>query len=110
MHLRFFRAMIVAVLRKTLFRMLFVCLFLLCAQLHAQQSMQMRQKIPSPLYGITLDAVSKSSINKIIDAIKALPVKPTARVIIDADKKPADFVPLLERLHEVSYILLCPRC
>ena len=87
---------------------LFVCLFLLCAQLHAQQSMQMRQKIPSPLYGITLDAVSKSSINKIIDAIKALPVKPTARVIIDADKKPADFIPLLERLHEVSYILLCP--
>jgi len=50
---------------------LFVCLVLLCAQLHAQQSMQIRQKIPSPLYGITLDAVSKSSINKIIDAIKA---------------------------------------
>ena len=86
-------------LRETLFRMLFVCLFLLCAQLHAQQSMQMGQKIPSPLYGITLDAVSKSSINKIIDAVKALPVKPTARVIIDADKKPADFVPLLARLH-----------
>ena len=108
LHLRFFRAMIVAMLRKASVCTLPVCLFLLCAQLHAQQSVHMRQKIPSPLYGITLDAVSKSSINKIIDAVKTLPVKPTARVIIDADKKPADFVPLLARLHEVSYVLLCP--
>lgn len=56
--------------------MLLVCMISPAARLHAQQSAQTRQKIPSPLYGITLDAVSKSSINKIIDAIKALPVKP----------------------------------
>ena len=65
-------------------------------------------KIHSPLYGITLDAVSASSINKIIDAVKALPVKPTARVVIDTGSKPEDFAPLLAQLHEVSYILLCP--
>lgn len=65
-------------------------------------------KIHPPLYGITLDAVSASSINKIIDAVKALPVKPTARVVIDAGSKPEDFAPLLAQLHEVSYILLCP--
>lgn len=80
-------------------------IFIVClVPLYAQR----RQNIPSPLYGITLDAVSDYSINKIIKAVKALPVKPTARVVLDADKNAEDFVSILAPLHEVSYILLCP--
>ena len=69
---------------------------------------QKRQKVPAPLYGITLDALSFSSIDAVTEAIRALPVKPTARVVIDADTSPSDFIPLLSRLHDVAYIMLCP--
>ncbi|QTQ17246.1 hypothetical protein [Treponema parvum] len=69
---------------------------------------QVEQKTPSPLYGITLDDLSPSSIDGIIAAIRALPVKPTARIVIDADIEPSDFIPLLSRLHDVAYIMLCP--
>ena len=48
------------------------------------------QKKSAPLYGITLDALSSSSIDAVTDAVRALPVKPAARVVIDADIKPAD--------------------
>ena len=66
------------------------------------------QKKSAPLYGITLDALSPSSIDAVTDAVRALPVKPAARVVVDADTKPADFIPLLSRLHDVAYIMLCP--
>ena len=86
------------------FYFLTVFMLIFCTPcIHAQTP-----KIHSPLYGITLDAVSASSISKIIDAVKALPVKPTARVVIDAGANHEDLAPLLAKLHEVSYILLCP--
>lgn len=90
-------------LRHTIFFIL-----LLSAYTATATNTHIQGRIPSPLYGITLDDVSEHSITAIIDAIKALPVKPTARIVIDADKKPADFVSLLAGIHEVAYIMLCP--
>ena len=90
-------------MRHTLFSI--IAAVSLCAYPTAAEELQ---KKSAPLYGITLDALSSSSIDAVTDAVRALPVKPAARVVIDADTKPADFIPLLSRLHEVAYIMLCP--
>ena len=90
-------------MRHTLFSI--IAAVSLCAYPTAAEELQ---KKAAPVYGITLDALSSSSIDAVTDAIRALPVKPAARVVVDADRKPADFIPLLSRLHEVAYIMLCP--
>ena len=90
-------------IRHTLFSI--IAALSLCAYPTAAEELQ---KKSAPLYGITLDALSLSSIDAVTEAIRALPVKPTARVVIDADTRPSDFIPLLSRLHDVAYIMLCP--
>ena len=90
-------------MRHTLF--FIIAALSLCAYPTAAEELQ---KKSAPLYGITLDALSLSSIDAVTEAIRALPVKPTARVVIDADTRPSDFIPLLSRLHDVAYIMLCP--
>ena len=58
--------------------------------------------------GVTLDALDADNLVAITNALGSMSVRPTARVVLDPDRSPAELVPLLAPLHAVADVLLCP--
>ncbi|NUR28952.1 MAG: hypothetical protein HOV83_24435 [Catenulispora sp.] len=57
-------------------------------------------------WGVTLDDVG--DLTNVVDSLKALPTRPTARVVFDYDQKPADYAEALTRLHAVADVMATP--
>lgn len=64
----------------------------------------------SAIYGITVDDSwsGDEKLSQIIEAIRGLPVKPTVRLVMNAEKQPSDYVALFQAIHEVAYVLAQP--
>jgi len=67
--------------------------------------------LPTPLHGLTVDdGWTDNSTNraKLIAALKACPVKPTVRIVMDKAVQPSSYVSLFQAIHDVAYIMACP--
>ena len=67
--------------------------------------------IPAPLHGVTVDdGWNDTSTNrtKLIAALKACPVKPTVRIVMDKAVQPSAYVSLFQSIHAVAYVMACP--
>jgi len=64
----------------------------------------------SQLFGITLDDSWEGSISQtqIIKAIKAMPVRPTVRIVMNYANSSSHYKKLFKAVHEVANILACP--
>jgi hypothetical protein len=58
------------------------------------------------LWGVTLDDVS--DLSGIVASLKALPSRPTARVVFDHGQKPADYADAVAALHPVADLMGTP--
>jgi len=63
-----------------------------------------------PIYGITIsDGWSGTdTLEMIIDAIKAMSVKPTVRIVMSQRIAPSNYVQTFQALHQVAYVLAQP--
>jgi hypothetical protein len=63
-----------------------------------------------PVYGITVDDSwsGETKLNQILDAIKAMPVKPTVRIVMSDKISPQEYVPLFQKIHKVAYVMAEP--
>jgi hypothetical protein len=57
-------------------------------------------------WGVTVDDVG--DLNNVVDSLKALPTRPTARVVFDHGQKPADYAEAMTRLHAVADVMATP--
>jgi hypothetical protein len=64
--------------------------------------------VPGPVYGVTLSDPLADNLDEIVQALSRLPVKPTARVVLNRAHPARDYLPALKRIHRVAYVLLCP--
>ena len=67
--------------------------------------------IPSPLHGVTVDdgwTDNATNRAKLIAALKACPVKPTVRIVMDKAVQPSSYASLFQAIHGVAYIMACP--
>lgn len=62
------------------------------------------------IYGITIDDSWEVSADPkaLTDAIRAMPVKPTVRIVMAQDVEPSAYKELFQEIHEVAYIMACP--
>jgi hypothetical protein len=60
----------------------------------------------APLWGVTLDDVS--NLSGIVASLKALPSRPTARVVFDHGQKPDDYAEAVTSLHTVADLMATP--
>ena len=64
---------------------------------------QVATNIKAPIYGVTLDDLSK--LNGILTSISKLPYRPTVRVVFDPGTSAAEYYPALVKLHTVAYVM-----
>lgn len=62
-----------------------------------------KQRLPSPLYGLTLDDIG--NVGQVVDAVRHLPDKPTSRVYFDTHEPAQYYAGALRALHPVSYVM-----
>ena len=63
------------------------------------------------LYGITIDDSwdkTKVTVQQIVSAIKAMPVKPTVRIVMSKGTAIANYKPLFSAVHQVAYVMATP--
>lgn len=62
------------------------------------------------IYGVTIDDswYDTTKTADIVSALKAMPVKPTARIVMSKDTSPKDYVRLFKKIHRVAYVMACP--
>ena len=63
------------------------------------------------LYGITIDDSWEETgvtVQQIVSAIKAMPVKPTVRIVMSKGTAIADYKPLFSAVHQVAYVMATP--
>lgn len=62
------------------------------------------------IYGITIDDSweNEVSVDEILDAISAMYVKPTVRIVMSYEVSAAEYTDLFEKIHEKAYIMACP--
>jgi len=58
------------------------------------------------IYGITLDE-DYTSISQVVEAIKALSVKPTIRIVFGKEVPASEYKKLVSEVHKVAYVLGC---
>lgn len=73
------------------------------APLSSNAHAQAATTIKAPIYGVTLDDLSK--LNGILISISKLPYRPTVRVVFDPGTSAADYYPALVKLHSVAYVM-----
>jgi hypothetical protein len=61
------------------------------------------RNVPSPIYGVTLDDVSKPSAEVV--SLSSLVRVPTARVVFDTGESPSYYLKPIQQLRPVSYIM-----
>jgi hypothetical protein len=59
--------------------------------------------LPSPLYGVTVDDISK--LSDIVTSLGALPHRATTRIVFDSGEAPAYYAQAVPAVHAVSYVL-----
>lgn len=67
--------------------------------------------IPNPIHGVTVDdgwTDNSTNRSKLIAALKACPVKPTVRIVMDKSVQPSNYVSLFQAIHAVAYVMACP--
>lgn len=66
--------------------------------------------LSSYIYGITVDDSWQGKIKteQIIEAIKAMSVKPTVRIVMSKDISPQEYKELFSKIHKVAYIMATP--
>ena len=68
------------------------------------------EALPCPLHGITVDdswyGARKQA--QIIAAIKAMPVKPIVRIVMDKTHPARHYLDLFKDIHSVAYVMACP--
>jgi hypothetical protein len=57
----------------------------------------------TPVYGVTIDRTAK--LPQILDALRALPRRPTVRVYLEPRRKAAEYATALSQLHSVSSVM-----
>ena len=67
-------------------------------------------ELPVPLYGITVDDswTGQTKLNQIIAAIKAMPVKPTVRIVMSNKIEPKEYITTFREIHKVAYVMASP--
>lgn len=82
-----------------------ISLVLFCNSIYATERVQ--KDVPVPLFGITVDDswTGPEKLQQIVDAIKAMPVKPTVRIVMSSKIKPKDYVIIFKTIHEVAYVM-----
>jgi hypothetical protein len=82
-----------------------ISLVLFCNSTFATERVQ--RDVPVPLFGITVDDswTGPEKLQQIVDAIKAMPLKPTARIVMSSKIQPKDFVSIFKTIHEVAYVM-----
>lgn len=80
-----------------------LALFAASAPFSSSAHAQAAPKLKAPLYGVTLDDLSK--INKIIPSLQKLPYKPTVRVVFDPGTSAAEYYPAMVKLHTVANVM-----
>lgn len=63
-----------------------------------------------PIYGITVDDswTGEGKLKQILEAIKAMPVKPTVRIVMSDKISPKEYVHLFREIHKVAYVMAEP--
>ncbi|WP_436415169.1 hypothetical protein [Petrimonas sp.] len=89
---------------------LFVMISGNCDKKHTKEDEKDNQHIPYPLYGITVDDswYGQEKLTQIVDAIEAMPVKPTVRIVMNNKIAPKDYIPTFKAIHRVAYVLAQP--
>ena len=59
--------------------------------------------VPTPLYGVTVDDVSK--LNDITLSLSKLPKKPTTRIVFDEEVPPSEYRAAAVAINKVSYVM-----
>lgn len=62
-----------------------------------------QRDIPVPLVGVTVDSVER--LSSVVDSLKGLAKKPTARIVFDEDVAASRYVKPVNEIYEVSYIM-----
>jgi len=60
-------------------------------------------QINKPVYGVTVDNVK--NLHQITEALERLPVKPTTRIVFDAEVPAKDYSKAVEEISNVSYVM-----
>lgn len=62
------------------------------------------------IYGVTVDDTwdGEVSTKEIVKALKAMPVRPTVRIVMSKEKSPKDYVPLFKKIAPVADIMAQP--
>ena len=62
------------------------------------------------VYGITVDDCWYDGVETeaVIAAIRDIPVKPTARIVMSKEISAEDYEDLFSQIHEVAYVMACP--
>jgi hypothetical protein len=59
--------------------------------------------LPSPLYGVTVDTIS--SLPDIVGSLRALPHKPTVRIVFDEGQPPGYYAKAVKEIGTVGYVM-----
>ena len=88
---------------------LYLCFFMLSFTVFS--SNRNSEKIGTYLYGVTIDDswnYNASNIGKIVKALKNMPVKPVARIVMSYDVSPEEYRDLFKEVDKVAYIMATP--
>ncbi len=63
-----------------------------------------------PVYGITVDDSwsGETKLRQILDAIKAMPVKPTVRIVMSDKISPQEYIHVFREIHNAAYVMAEP--
>lgn len=89
------------------FSIMYIVLF---AQCDIKEEKPVNKTIPHPLFGITVDDSWQGAdkLMQIIEAIRALNVKPTVRIVMSNEIPIEEYIDIFRRIHEVAYVLAQP--
>ena len=79
-------------------------------QPRTESTTPVNREIPSPMYGITVDDGwgGTEKLAQIVDAIKAMAVKPTVRIVMSNKIASKEYIPIFSAIHAVAYVLAQP--
>lgn len=61
------------------------------------------QRLPGPLYGVTVDGID--NLGQVLDALRAMPQRPTTRIVFDRQQSPGYYASAVGAMHPVSYVM-----
>jgi hypothetical protein len=86
-------------------RSILIALALLCASASAASA---RQRLDAPIWGVTLDndgGIGAKKLAAQVDALKALPVRATARIVLDYGSSVSDYSTAIPAIHGAAGVM-----